>query len=41
MRGWGNSVPPYLSVNIKGGQMYDIVFFNKYISHKSEIKVNS
>ena len=34
-------MPPNLSLNIKRGQMYEIVIFSKYISHKKEIKVNS
>ena len=39
--GGGDSMQPNLPVNIKWGQMYEIMIFNKYISHKKEIKVNN
>ena len=32
---------PNLSVNIKWGQMYEYFIFSKYISQKTEIKVNN
>ena len=39
--GGADSMQPNLSVNIQWGQMYEYFIFNKYISHKKEIKVNN